>query len=159
MSQLTPASSPEPNSPLLRAVAIQKTDGSARRPAEEDLSSQEDNGVHSYRRATETPQNDETGLICEQSECSGMTFTRQCEWKKHMDKHNRPYRCLVKGCENLQGFTYGGGLLRHEREVHKMHGDKDLHTEIKRLRHENEEKDIRLRQLEEAVKVLQQSPS
>ena len=39
-----------------------------------------------------------------------------------MDKHERPYKCTVKGCEKLQGFTYSGGLLRHEREVHKMHG-------------------------------------
>jgi hypothetical protein len=39
-----------------------------------------------------------------------------------MDKHDRPYKCLVPGCEKLQGFTYSGGLLRHEREVHKMHG-------------------------------------
>jgi hypothetical protein len=39
-----------------------------------------------------------------------------------MDKHDRPYKCNAKGCENLQGFTYSGGLLRHEREVHKMHG-------------------------------------
>lgn len=41
---------------------------------------------------------------------------------KHMDKHERPYKCLLAGCEKLQGFTYSGGLLRHEREVHKMHG-------------------------------------
>ena len=39
-----------------------------------------------------------------------------------MDKHDRPYKCNAKGCEKLQGFTYTGGLLRHEREVHKMHG-------------------------------------
>ena len=39
-----------------------------------------------------------------------------------MDKHERPYRCLVVGCENLPGFTYSGGLLRHEREVHGKHG-------------------------------------
>jgi hypothetical protein len=39
-----------------------------------------------------------------------------------MDKHDRPYKCTVPGCEKLQGFTYSGGLLRHEREVHKMHG-------------------------------------
>lgn len=44
------------------------------------------------------------------------------EYSKHMDKHDRPYKCTVKGCEKLQGFTYSGGLLRHEREVHKMHG-------------------------------------
>jgi len=39
-----------------------------------------------------------------------------------MDKHDRPYKCTVSGCEKLRGFTYSGGLLRHEREVHKMHG-------------------------------------
>ncbi len=39
-----------------------------------------------------------------------------------MDKHERPYRCLAEGCEKLPGFTYGGGLLRHEREVHGKHG-------------------------------------
>ena len=138
-----------------------------------------------------------------------------------MDKHDRPYKCNVKGCEKLQGFTYSGGLLRHEREVHKMHGgtkkslfcsfpdckrssgdgfmrkenlaehirrihrnrirdDKDLslkrkrsrsddaastvsecgnediRDEIRRLRLENEEKDERLKQLEQAVMALQQ---
>jgi hypothetical protein len=36
-------------------------------------------------------------------------------------------------------------------------GDEDLRAEIKRLRHENEEKDARLRQLEQAVMALQQS--
>jgi hypothetical protein len=39
-----------------------------------------------------------------------------------MDKHERPYKCAHTGCEKLQGFTYSGGLLRHQREVHKMHG-------------------------------------
>ena len=41
---------------------------------------------------------------------------------KHMDKHDRPYRCLHPSCAKLQGFTYSGGLLRHEREVHSKHG-------------------------------------
>lgn len=39
-----------------------------------------------------------------------------------MDKHERPYVCTVPGCEKVQGFTYSGGLLRHEREVHRKHG-------------------------------------
>lgn len=39
-----------------------------------------------------------------------------------MDKHDRPYRCDQPECSKLQGFTYSGGLLRHQREVHKMHG-------------------------------------
>jgi len=41
---------------------------------------------------------------------------------KHMDKHERPYKCNAVGCENIPGFTYSGGLLRHEREVHRKHG-------------------------------------
>lgn len=39
-----------------------------------------------------------------------------------MDKHDRPYRCQHASCAKLQGFTYSGGLLRHEREVHNKHG-------------------------------------
>lgn len=39
-----------------------------------------------------------------------------------MDKHNRPYVCDEPGCEKIQGFTYSGGLLRHQREVHRQHG-------------------------------------
>jgi len=35
---------------------------------------------------------------------------------KHMDKHDRPYRC--ENCPALEGFTYFGGLRRHQREVH-----------------------------------------
>lgn len=42
-------------------------------------------------------------------------------YSKHMDKHDRPYKCLDPECEKMQGFTYSGGLLRHQREVHKMH--------------------------------------
>jgi hypothetical protein len=37
-------------------------------------------------------------------------------------KHDRPYKCLVKGCENLKGYKYSSGLLRHEREAHRIHG-------------------------------------
>lgn len=39
-----------------------------------------------------------------------------------MDKHDRPYKCPSEGCEKLPGFTYSGGLLRHQREVHNLHG-------------------------------------
>ncbi|ODA80751.1 hypothetical protein RJ55_03710 [Drechmeria coniospora] len=61
---------------------------------------------------------------CTIAECKdeARVFSRKCEWNKHMDKHERPYRCPVDGCEMLPGFTYSGGLLRHEREVHGMHG-------------------------------------
>jgi hypothetical protein len=54
---------------------------------------------------------------------SFLFLERLTSWiSKHMDKHDRPYKCKVLGCEKLQGFTYSGGLLRHEREVHKLHG-------------------------------------
>lgn len=39
-----------------------------------------------------------------------------------MDKHNRPYVCEEPECDNIRGFTYSGGLLRHQREVHHQHG-------------------------------------
>ncbi|KAL8964847.1 MAG: hypothetical protein Q9183_004179 [Haloplaca sp. 2 TL-2023] len=39
-----------------------------------------------------------------------------------MDKHNRPYICNLPGCEKIRGFTYSGGLARHQREVHRQHG-------------------------------------
>lgn len=42
--------------------------------------------------------------------------------RKHMDKHTRPYVCEEIGCEKIQGFTYSGGLHRHQREVHHQHG-------------------------------------
>lgn len=61
--------------------------------------------------------------ICDVSaDCAGLTFHRKCEWSKHMDRHDRPYRCKDPTCAKLQGFTYSGGLLRHEREVHDKHG-------------------------------------
>ncbi|MCJ1381823.1 hypothetical protein MMC17_004934 [Xylographa soralifera] len=70
------------------------------------------------------PRNSQGQIICDRSDCTFLprTFTRKCEWTKHMDKHTRPYVCREPGCEKIQGFTYSGGLLRHEREVHKQHG-------------------------------------
>ncbi|KAF1944035.1 hypothetical protein EJ02DRAFT_432805 [Clathrospora elynae] len=77
---------------------------------------------YSYKRAEEPPRTTDGKIHCKYQECHSLYFDRKCEWSKHMDKHDRPYKCIVKGCEKLQGFTYSGGLLRHEREVHKMHG-------------------------------------
>ncbi|KAI1159266.1 hypothetical protein F5B18DRAFT_637713 [Nemania serpens] len=63
-------------------------------------------------------------FICTWNDCDAAVkdFARKCEWSKHMDKHERPYKCQAVGCENIAGFTYSGGLLRHEREVHRKHG-------------------------------------
>ena len=48
--------------------------------------------------------------------------TESVRLRKHMDKHERPYVCDEPECENIRGFTYSGGLLRHQREVHRQHG-------------------------------------
>ncbi|KAF2835411.1 hypothetical protein M501DRAFT_941987 [Patellaria atrata CBS 101060] len=78
---------------------------------------------HSYKRTESPERNEENKMICTRSaKCSHLTFDRKCEWNKHMDKHDRPYKCKHQGCEKIQGFTYSGGLLRHQREVHKLYG-------------------------------------
>ncbi|KAI1125173.1 hypothetical protein F5Y10DRAFT_14122 [Nemania abortiva] len=68
--------------------------------------------------------NREGRFVCNWHDCHAAVkdFARKCEWSKHMDKHERPYKCQAEGCENIPGFTYSGGLLRHEREVHRKHG-------------------------------------
>lgn len=74
-----------------------------------------------FKRDRLPPRNSSDEIFCDHADCTGKReiFTRACEWNKHMDKHERPYKCLERGCERLLGFTYSGGLLRHDREVHK----------------------------------------
>ena len=100
----------------------------------------------SSRRSQEPPRNAEGLLYCNHPEHSDQerpVFSRKCEWKqvkptaqlnhslvhadffhhrKHMDKHERPFVCHEPECDNIRGFTYSGGLLRHQREVHRQHG-------------------------------------
>ncbi|KAF2733604.1 hypothetical protein EJ04DRAFT_513105 [Polyplosphaeria fusca] len=129
----TPVSMSAPRSPLLspsdnRRPSIASSHGMPQRHTSEESSSQDENDAlsprrnHAYKRSEEPPRNREGKMICKYTECGSVMFDRKCEWSKHMDKHDRPYKCNVTGCEKLQGFTYSGGLLRHEREVHKMHG-------------------------------------
>ncbi|KAJ5091543.1 hypothetical protein NUU61_006413 [Penicillium alfredii] len=79
----------------------------------------------SVRRARDPPKNSEGQIFCDHPDCQAVppTFRRPCEWNKHMDKHDRPYKCFEPGCDKIQGFTYSGGLLRHQREVHKKNTD------------------------------------
>ncbi|KAF6221254.1 hypothetical protein HO133_002109 [Letharia lupina] len=79
----------------------------------------------SSRRSQEPLRNAEGLLYCSHAEHAQQqppVFSRKCEWKKHMDKHERPYVCEEPECDNIRGFTYSGGLLRHQREVHRQHG-------------------------------------
>ncbi|PGH06327.1 hypothetical protein AJ79_06570 [Helicocarpus griseus UAMH5409] len=74
-------------------------------------------------RRTRDPPKTATGQIyCDHPDCQSHIpyFKRPCEWNKHMDKHDRPYKCTNPDCDKMLGFTYSGGLLRHQREVHKM---------------------------------------
>lgn len=75
------------------------------------------------RRPSPVPRNSRNELCCVHEDCKGknVTFRRVCEWNKHMDRHERPYKCSHPNCQNAQGFTYSGGLMRHQREVHRWH--------------------------------------
>ncbi|KAJ9663023.1 hypothetical protein H2198_001015 [Neophaeococcomyces mojaviensis] len=77
--------------------------------------------TYSARPEREPPRNDKGEIVCQHPACSDKNeiFRRPCEWNKHMDKHERPYKCSEPTCEQNPGFTYSGGLLRHMREVHK----------------------------------------
>ncbi|KAK2744179.1 hypothetical protein FQN57_004439 [Myotisia sp. PD_48] len=75
------------------------------------------------RRSRAPPRNEMGFIYCDHVGCQDNppVFRRPCEWNKHMDKHDRPYKCNDQECAKLPGFTYSGGLLRHQREVHRMH--------------------------------------
>jgi len=126
----TPVSTSGPRSPLTpTADAPHPTLTSPQmssRPISEDRSTvsgdEEPKLKYPPKRPEEPMRNAEGKMTCSHHGCTGRFFERKCEWSKHMDKHDRPYKCTVSGCEKLRGFTYSGGLLRHEREVHKMHG-------------------------------------
>lgn len=66
-------------------------------------------------------------LVCDHPGCTVQTpFTRRSDLKKHLDRHNRPYRCDKPDCE-APAFGDIGGLFRHQREVHKIRdGDRPI---------------------------------
>ncbi|KAL8950795.1 MAG: hypothetical protein Q9222_003202 [Ikaeria aurantiellina] len=76
------------------------------------------------RSMEDPPRNTAGQITCVHPKCARdqLVFARKCEWTKHMDKHTRPYVCNLPGCEKVRGFTYSGGLSRHQREVHRQHG-------------------------------------
>ncbi|OQV09685.1 hypothetical protein CLAIMM_13778 [Cladophialophora immunda] len=67
------------------------------------------------RKATK---NVEGKFVCTREDC-GENNIKEFARINHMDKHDRPYKCLEDGCENLLGFTYPAGLTRHAKEVHR----------------------------------------
>ncbi|KAI9729451.1 MAG: hypothetical protein M1834_006832 [Cirrosporium novae-zelandiae] len=115
------------------ASPISNGNGTSRRASSvttiEDDMQQDENSVTlgkrpraiiSHRRPEQPPRREDGSIYCNHQDCqqNPPTFRRPCEWNKHMDKHDRPYKCTEPGCSKMQGFTYSGGLLRHMREVH-----------------------------------------
>ncbi|KAL9045883.1 MAG: hypothetical protein Q9214_001150 [Letrouitia sp. 1 TL-2023] len=78
----------------------------------------------SGKKNQEPPRNASGHITCSHPTCANdpPVFSRKSEWTKHMDKHTRPYVCSHPRCEKNRGFTYSGGLHRHQREVHGQHG-------------------------------------
>ncbi|THZ54339.1 hypothetical protein D6C86_09490 [Aureobasidium pullulans] len=68
--------------------------------------------------------------------------------------HERPYKCDKPQCAKLLGFTYSGGLLRHEREVHGMHGGpkEQLFCPIKHCKRHTEQGFTRRENLQEHLR-------
>lgn len=48
------------------------------------------------------------------------SFARYCEFKKHMDRHSKPYACSVSDCSRTFGSV--ADLERHEQTVHHKQG-------------------------------------
>jgi len=62
-------------------------------------------------------------LPCSEEGCRVDPFKRDCEWRKHMDTHDKPWICPQPECHDRGGFTWKGGLTRHLREVHLINID------------------------------------
>ncbi|KAF2436167.1 hypothetical protein EJ08DRAFT_692051 [Tothia fuscella] len=55
-------------------------------------------------------------LRCDRTGCESKTFERQHELTKHMNRHNRPFKCTKVGCR--QAFARDSDRQRHEESVH-----------------------------------------
>jgi len=60
-------------------------------------------------------------LTCTWSGCESRSFRRKSDFKKHWDKHTKPYSCTEPLCDRIN-FGDKAGLQRHERERHGKHG-------------------------------------
>ncbi|KAF8537053.1 hypothetical protein BDD12DRAFT_254554 [Trichophaea hybrida] len=71
---------------------------------------------------TSSEQDENGRFVCKYHECEARPedriFTRKSDWRRHNDKHTRPYRCHFESCKDLAGFGWVGGLNRHLEELH-----------------------------------------
>ncbi|KGY14836.1 hypothetical protein PABG_12331 [Paracoccidioides brasiliensis Pb03] len=68
-------------------------------------------------RTREPPKNEAGQIYCDYPYCHDHIFKRRSEWNKHMDKHDRPYKCTSPGCN--QRFTLVANMRRHLR-IHQV---------------------------------------
>jgi hypothetical protein len=46
-----------------------------------------------------------------------VTFERNSDFRSHLSKHHKPYRCNMQGCPNVKGFARQDQLKRHQSNV------------------------------------------
>ena len=54
---------------------------------------------------------------------------RRSSTDRELVSNDRPYICEEHECHNLPGFTYSGGLRRHQREIHGKYGGPEALTQ------------------------------
>ncbi|KAL8736082.1 MAG: hypothetical protein Q9181_002568 [Wetmoreana brouardii] len=58
-------------------------------------------------------------LACQYPNCSVIS-KNQSEQRKHMLRHQKPFKCDVSGCTKVDGFSTNNDLDRHRKSVHKI---------------------------------------
>ncbi|KAK6515744.1 hypothetical protein TWF281_004334 [Arthrobotrys megalospora] len=63
------------------------------------------------------------GMHCKKGGVYGddlVIFRRNCEFKRHLQKHEKPFKCDEPGCPNKSGFARSDQLRRHKINVHRV---------------------------------------
>ncbi|KAL8902548.1 MAG: hypothetical protein Q9207_004604 [Kuettlingeria erythrocarpa] len=58
-------------------------------------------------------------LACQYPHCDVIS-KNQSEHRKHMLRHEKPFKCEVPGCSKVDGFSTNNDLDRHKKSVHKI---------------------------------------
>lgn len=74
--------------------------------------------MHASFPVQQTRENSDETITCDRPGCENIMFGRKHEWRKHTNKHTRPFKCTVTGCE--QSFARKADLQRHEDAVHRQ---------------------------------------
>ncbi|KAF3284313.1 hypothetical protein TWF970_011532 [Orbilia oligospora] len=49
-----------------------------------------------------------------------VVFKRNSDYRRHMNKHDKPYKCDIPGCKNTAGFSRLDQLNRHKVQIHTI---------------------------------------